>query len=184
MKGKGGGSVLWSIQTLFDAGSATGMTDRQLLEQFLGRQAPAAEAAFGALVAHHGPMVWNICRGILSDPHAAEDAFHATFLILVRKASSIRRRETLGPWLYGVARRVAVRAKASVARRRERESQGIEMQAASVPNPVTQEEIDALHQEIDRLPEKYRAVVVLCHLEGLSGTASEGTTFAARWGPG
>lgn len=166
MKGWGGGSVLWSLQTLFDAGSATGMTDRQLLEQFLARQAPAAEAAFAALVAQHGPMVWNVCRGVLADSHAAEDAFQATFLILVRKASSIRRRETVGAWLFGVARRVAVRAKANMARQRKRECPNEETKAASVSPPARQEEIDTLHQEIDRLPEKYRAVVVLCHLEG------------------
>jgi RNA polymerase sigma factor (sigma-70 family) len=166
MKGGAGGSVLGSIQTLFDAGSATGMTDRQLLEQFLARPASGAEAAFGALVAHHGPMVWNVCRGMLSDSHAAEDAFQATFLILVRKASSIRRRETLGPWLHGVARRVAVRAKANMARQRKRECHSDMMRAAPELPPARREEIDALHDEIDRLPEKYRAVVVLCDLEG------------------
>jgi len=142
------------------------MTDRQLLEQFLTRQGPGAELAFGALVAHHGPMVWNVCRSVLADSHAAEDAFQATFLILVRKASSIRRRETLGPWLHGVARRVAVRAKSSIARQRKRECHGQELIAAAVSPRVCQEEIDALHREIDRLPDKYRAVVVLCHLEG------------------
>lgn len=166
MRGGSEGSVLWSIQTLFGAGSATGMTDRQLLEQFLAQQGAAAEAAFAALVAHHGRMVWTVCRSVLADSHAAEDAFQATFLILVRKAGSIRRRETLGPWLYGVARRVAVRAKATMARQRKRECHGEEMQAASTSPLAGREEIDALHQEIDRLPEKYRAVVVLCHLEG------------------
>src|SRR5262245_39016707 len=104
MNGGPGSSAFSSIQTLFCAGSATGMTDRQLLEEFLARQGPGAEAAFGAIVATHGPMVWNVCRGVLSEYHAAEDAFQATFLLLVRKASSIRRRETLGPWLHGVAR--------------------------------------------------------------------------------
>jgi RNA polymerase sigma factor (sigma-70 family) len=166
MKGGRGGSVLWSIRTLFDAGSATGMTDRQLLEQFLARRAPGSELALGALVAQHGQMVWNVCRSILADSHAAEDAFQATFLILVRKASSIRRRETLGPWLYGVARRVAVRAKANMARQRKREVHGDAMEAAHTAPPSRQDEIAVLYQEIDRLPEKYRSVVVLCHLEG------------------
>jgi len=113
------GSVLRSIQTLFVTGSATGMTDRQLLEEFLGRRDGGAEAAFTALVARHGPLVWSICHSISSDSHAAKDAFQATFLILVRRASSIRRRETLAPWLHGVARRVAVRAR-NVARVRRR----------------------------------------------------------------
>jgi RNA polymerase sigma factor (sigma-70 family) len=146
------------------------MTDRQLLEAFLARRDQAAELAFGALVAQHGPMVWNVCRSVLMDSHAAEDAFQATFLILVRKASSIHRRETLGPWLHGVARRVAVRAKTNMARQRKRECHAEETTAAAVSPHPDQEEIHALHQEIDRLPEKYRAVVVLCHLEGRTHT--------------
>jgi RNA polymerase sigma factor (sigma-70 family) len=142
------------------------MTDGQLLEQFLAQHGPAAEAAFAALVAQHGPMVWNVCRSVLADSHAAEDAFQATFLILVRKARSIRRRETLGPWLHGVARRVAVRAKANMAKQRKRAIHGVEMKATPVPTLARQEELEALHEEIDRLPQKYRAAVVLCHLEG------------------
>lgn len=126
------GTVLWSIQTLFGAGSSTGMTDRQLLEQFLAQKGPAAEAAFAALMALHGQMVWKVCQSVLADSHAAEDAFQATFLILVRKASSIRRRETLGAWLYGVARRVAVRAKANATRQRRREGQLVEIKETSV----------------------------------------------------
>ncbi|HEX3447935.1 MAG TPA: sigma-70 family RNA polymerase sigma factor, partial [Isosphaeraceae bacterium] len=118
------------------------------------------------LVARHGPLVWNVCRSISSDPHAAEDAFQATFLILVRKAGSIRRRETLGPWLYGVARRVAVRSKVAIRRQRQKEERGAEMKATSQPDQTTQEEVESLHEEIGRLPEKYRSAVVLCHLEG------------------
>ena len=125
-----------------------------------------AEAAFEAIVAHHGPMVWNVCRSVLFDAHAAEDAFQATFLILVRKAHSIHRRETLGPWLYGVARRVAVRAKANMARKRKRERHSDAITAALTPPLELEDEIATLYQEIDRLPEKYRAVVVLCYLEG------------------
>ena len=96
-----------SIRTLFSVGSVGGMTDGQLLEQFLGRRDEGAEAAFAALVRDHGPMVWDVCRGVLSDAHAAEDAFQATFLVLARRAGSIRRRDAVGPWLHGVARRVA-----------------------------------------------------------------------------
>ena len=115
------GSILRSLRTLFSVGTAGGMTDGQLLEQFLSRRGEEAEAAFAALVASHGPMVWDVCRGILADSHAAEDAFQATFLVLVRRAGSIRRRDAVGPWLHGVARRVAVRARAVAARRRRRE---------------------------------------------------------------
>jgi len=142
------------------------MTDGQLLARFLLRRDEGAEAAFAALVAIHGPMVWNVCSGVLSDQQSVEDAFQATFLILVRKAGSIRRRDTLGPWLYGVARRVAVRARASAARRRRCEGQGAEMNVTPTPDPTRREQLEALHEEVHRLPETYRAAVVLCHLEG------------------
>ncbi len=93
----GSGSVIRSIQTLFDSGSATGMNDRELLEQFLARRdEESAQRAFTAMVTRHGPMVWSICRSIAPDLHTAEDAFQATFLILVRSAGSIRRCETIG----------------------------------------------------------------------------------------
>jgi RNA polymerase sigma factor (sigma-70 family) len=162
------GSVLRSLRTLFSVGTVGGMMDGQLLEQFLSRRDEAAEAAFAALVAFHGPMVWDVCRGILSDSHAAEDAFQATFLVLVRRAGSIRRRDAVGPWLHGVARRIAVRAKAVAARRRLREAQEQEqeMTTTSDPDPSRREQFEALHQEVDRLAEKYRAPLVLCYLEG------------------
>ncbi len=172
----GSSSVIRSIQTLFDAGSATGMGDRELLEEFLARRDHSAERAFAAIVARHGPMVWSICRSISPDSHTAEDAFQATFLVLVRSARSIRRCETLGPWLHGVARRVAVRAKAAVTRRKRQEEQGaaMTMNAKAIsrtgPDPFRFDEIEALHQEIGRLPERYRAAVILCHLEGCTHT--------------
>ena len=159
-------SVIQSIQTLFNEGSVGGMTDGQLLEQFLSRQHERAEIAFAALVSLHGPMVWDVCRSVLSDPHAAEDAFQATFLILVRKAGSIRRRDAVGPWLHGVAQRVAVRTKAVTARQRLREGQGADMSSTPTPDPATREQIEALHEEVDRLAEKYRAPLVLCYFEG------------------
>jgi RNA polymerase sigma factor (sigma-70 family) len=161
------GSVPRSLQTLLSVGSVAGMKDGQLLEEFVSRR-EGAEAAFAALVALHGRMVWNVCQSVLPDSHAAEDAFQATFLILMRKASSIRHRDALGAWLYGVARRVAVRSKTSAAIRRRHEGQGAEMKSKSLPTPEAfrREEIEVLHEEVDRLPEKYRAAVVLCHLEG------------------
>jgi RNA polymerase sigma factor (sigma-70 family) len=161
-------SVLRPLETLFSAGSVGGMTDGQLLEEFLSRRDDGAEAAFAALVALHGPMVWKVCESVLADSHCAEDAFQATFLILVRKASSIRHRDTLGAWLYGVARRVAIRAKTHTTRRRRHEAEGAEMQKAPAPTPDAsmREQLAVMHQEVDRLPQKYRAAVVLCHLEG------------------
>src|SRR6516164_2472292 len=85
------------------------------------------EAAFSALVATHGPMVLGVCRRVLSDPNDVEDAFQATFLVLVKKAGSIRDRSVLGTWLYGVARRVALRARVNARRRRSCERQGLEL---------------------------------------------------------
>ena len=94
-------------------------SDGQLLERFLAREDPAAsEAAFAVLVDRHGPMVLRVCAAILGDPHDAHDAFQATFLLLVSKASTIRSRESVGDWLFGIARRVAARASIDAARRR------------------------------------------------------------------
>ena len=99
------------ISMLYNLGAAGTMTDGQLLDRFLARNDPdASEAAFTALVDRHGPMVLSICRQLLGDPHDAHDAFQATFLVLVSKAGSIRRREAVGGWLFGIARRVAARS--------------------------------------------------------------------------
>ena len=106
------------LTTLYTLGSAGSLTDGQLVEQFLARLDPAAsEAAFTALVDRHGAMVLSVCRQLLNDPHDAEDAFQATFLILVSKAGSIRRREAVGGWLFGIARG-SRRAQIEAARRR------------------------------------------------------------------
>jgi RNA polymerase sigma factor (sigma-70 family) len=141
-----------------------GMTDGQLLECYLTRQ---DEAAFEALVRRHGPMVLGVCRRVLGNPHDAEDAFQATFLVLTRKAPTIRPRDRVGNWLYGVAYRTALKARAMRARRWAKERQLID-----APGP----EVDASRQELHllldralhRLPEKYREPLVLCDLEGKS----------------
>jgi RNA polymerase sigma factor (sigma-70 family) len=159
------GAVIRQLDTLFTAGALGSHTDGQLLERFLDRRA-GGEAAFEALVARHGPMVMGICRHVLGDPHDADDAFQATFLILVRRAGAIRKRESLGSWLYGVARRVAVRAKSDAARRRAKEPLAEGARQSGDLGANTFELRTSLHDEIDRLPEKYRAPVVLCDLEG------------------
>ena len=106
------------LSTLFSSGTAAGLTDDELLERFIARRAEereaavAAEAAFAALVQRHGPMVLGVCRRTLSDPHDAEDAFQATFLVLARRAAPVRPGGNLGRWLYGVARKIAARAQA------------------------------------------------------------------------
>lgn len=111
-------------------------------------------------------MVWSVCRRFLLQPQDAEDAFQATFLVLVRKASSIRQGSLLSNWLYGVAYRVALRARAGVARRRARETNGVEIQGPAAPDESSAEWPPALHEEVFRLPEKYRQPIVLCYLEG------------------
>jgi RNA polymerase sigma factor (sigma-70 family) len=136
--------------------------DTELLRRFLGNR---EEAAFEALVQRHGPMVLSVCRYLLQNPADAEDAFQATFLVLVRRAASIRKPELLGNWLYGVAHRVAARARAQAGRRRAREKPEVEMIALEPP-PEANEWRPLLHQELNHLPEKYRVPVVLCYLQG------------------
>src|SRR4051794_18800634 len=99
-----------------------GVSDCQLLARFTGHRDERAERAFAALVRRHGPMVLHVCRQILGDRHTAEDAFQATFLILARRAGSIRQPELVGHWLYGVALRIAREARLRDHRRRLRES--------------------------------------------------------------
>ena len=111
-----------------------GLTDGQLLEDYISRR---DEAALEALVRRHGPMVWGVCRRVLRNYHDAEDAFQATFLVLVRKAASITSRELLAHWLYGVAHQTAMKARATAAKRKERERQ-----VADLPEPaVTEKEV-------------------------------------------
>lgn len=141
--------------------------DAELLERFVGRR---DEAAFEALLHRHGSLVFGVCRRLLVNPHDAADAFQATFLILARKAGSVGRRELLGNWLYGVAHRVAARARKNLLRQRSRERAGVDL--AEVPDAERSLEPDlvlALHEEVRRLPDKYRGPVVLCYLEGKTG---------------
>ena len=102
-------SLARQLGSLFEGGSAAGLSDRQLLERFIARREPADEAAFAAIVARHGPMVLGVCRQLLGDHHHAEDAFQADFLVLAAQARSIRDPDLLGTWLYGVALRTAAR---------------------------------------------------------------------------
>jgi RNA polymerase sigma factor (sigma-70 family) len=139
-------------------------------QDFLRRVAAGRdEAAFEVLLQRHGPMVLRVCRNVLRDPHAAEDAFQATFIILFRKASSVRKLRSVGSWLYKVAYRTALRARAAAARRKLREAHGAAPATADPLDDVTWRELQAiLHDELQRLAEKYRAPVVLCCLEGRS----------------
>ncbi len=138
-------------------------SDGQLLERFLaGRE----EEAFAALVERHGPMVLGVCRRLLRHEQDAEDAFQAAFLVLAQRAGSVRRRASLASWLYGVAYRVALRGRCVAARRRAKERQVEAMPQAEVAPREPQDWRPLLDQELNALPEKYRAAVVLCDLEG------------------
>jgi RNA polymerase sigma factor (sigma-70 family) len=161
--------VVRGIGTLFSSGTLGGLTDRQLLDRFVNRNDASSEDAFTILVERHGPMVWGVCRRVLPDRDAADDAFQATFLVLVRRASAVRVDDSLGPWLYGVSRRVAARARATSLRRRASETGGaVEAVAGPAPDPDLAERLALLDEEIGRLPEHQRAAVVLCDLEGLA----------------
>jgi RNA polymerase sigma factor (sigma-70 family) len=140
-----------------------GLTDGQLLARFIdGRE----EAAFAALVRRHGPMVLGVCRRLLGNAQDAEDAFQASFLVLARKAPSILRREAVASFLYGVAYRTALRARVRAVKRRALERQVEDMPHPEVPPPEVQDWRPLLDRELSRLPEKYRAPLVLCDLEG------------------
>ena len=156
------------MDRVFNQGTVTGLDDDKLLKRFVVER---DEVAFAALVARHGPMVLGVCRRILHDEHDVEDAFQATFLVLVSRAKAIRDGDLLGHWIYGVAHRVAVRARANAARRYVHE-QNLTAARAGVEPPSRdgeRRELRAvLDDELARLPEPLRAPLVLCHLEGLT----------------
>jgi RNA polymerase sigma factor (sigma-70 family) len=146
------------------AGEVAGLDDAQLLERFVGRH---DEAAFETLLRRHGPMVFGVCRRMLRDPQDAEDAFQATFLVLIRKAPSLADRRLVGNWLYGVAYRTALKARGRAARRHRRDAEMAERVVPAAPDePVWRDFRPVLDDELHRLPAKYRAPVTLCYLEG------------------
>ncbi len=173
MTRRSSGAVLRQIHTLFTVGSSQGLSDRQLLDRFVAHRDAVAELAFATLVERHGPMVLGVCRRILADSHEAEDAFQATFLVLVRQAGSIRVDGSLGRWLYGVATRVATHARANARRRQARERSGL--YSVDVRSRDTSTDTTGLAdvqmivaEELDRLPARFKAPIVLCDLEGRS----------------
>ncbi len=163
MPRKGGSvAIARAIDGLVLSGSLVGLTEEELLARFLERRDPRA---LEAIVDRHGALVLTVCRQLLADPNDVDDAFQATFLVLIRKAGSVRRPGSLASWLYGVAYRTALRLK--------RTSRPISLLTDQVETSVScptveQEQVSLLHQEIDRLPEKYRQPIVLCYFEGLT----------------
>jgi RNA polymerase sigma factor (sigma-70 family) len=163
------GGVLVPLERLFNGGTVAALSEGQLLERFVARR---DEAAFAALVARHGPMVLGVCRRVLRDRSDVEDAFQATFLVFVRRAGAIRDGGRVGHWLYGVAHRVAVRARANAARRFTLEKAGgtgAEAGIVTASDDGDRDELRAvLDDELSRLPETLRAPLVLCYLDGLT----------------
>jgi len=155
-----------SLKHLLTEGTMTGVSESQLLDRFCSQ---GDEYAFEVLLRRHGPMVLAVCRRVLSDPNDVEDAFQATFLILVKKAGSIRNRAVLGTWLHGVARRVAVRSQIDSRRRRARERGDAEITAREDrrTSDANLAELRAIiDEEVTRLTDTYRTPLVLCDLEG------------------
>ena len=155
--------TLGLIRHLFESGTCTGLSDARLLERFVTHR---DETAFAALVARHGSLVLNTCQTVLKDRNAADDAFQATFVLLFRKAGSIRGRDAVGAWLHRVAYRTALEAQSAAARRRR-----IEQAAGLLRGFETRPPNDSatvLHEEIERLPDRFRLPIVLCDLQGLT----------------
>jgi RNA polymerase sigma factor (sigma-70 family) len=159
-------TVLEQLRQTFAVQAARDVTDCELLQRYV---ADGDQAAFTVLVQRHGPMVLTLCRRILGDVHAAEDAFQATFMVLARRARSLKRRRPLGGWLYAVARRIALKARVRNRARLEREGQASPMSKPDLLDELSWQEVRGiLDQEIGRLPVKYQVPIVLCYLEGKS----------------
>src|SRR5262245_18642039 len=158
--------ALRHIRRLIVAEGTSDLADAELLGRFVAQK---DESAFAALLGRHGPMVLGVCRRLLPNPEDAEDAFQVTFLILVRKAGSIRAGESVGSWLHGTAHRTALEARRAAARRHKHETRAAEMARAMTAPPLSWGEVQAvIDDEILRLPERYRVPFVLCCLEGES----------------
>ncbi len=169
-------SVISRMESLFDGNSVAGLSDSQLIERFTCRRDSGSEVAFAALVARHGPMVLGVCMQLLPNRHDAEDAFQAVFLVLARKAASIRDPDLLGNWLYGVAIRIARKAKRGLARLhghrhdmwRPEAQPSLRSSVLGSEPIIAREQAEILHDEIGRLPIALQLPIVLCYFEGLT----------------
>jgi RNA polymerase sigma factor (sigma-70 family) len=162
------GSVASDLDALFRLGTVSGLREGQLLERFLAR---GDETAFAAIVSRYGPMVRGVCRAMRLDYQAVDDAFQATFLVLARRARDIRDPERLGPWLYGVAHRVASKARVASARRRSKEVlvaiEELRFHPERRSADLTwDEQTPVVHEELARLPARYRDPAILCWVDG------------------
>ena len=164
-------NALTHLRTLFNVGAIGALSDGQLLERFATGRGEPRELAFAALVERHGPFVLRVCRSVLRDEHAAEDAFQATFLALARKAGSLWVQDSLAPWLHQVAYRAAVHDRSATIKRRSHEHAAAapcaEAESMSPPPHGSDDGLaKIIHEEIDRLPGRFRVALVLCDLEG------------------
>jgi RNA polymerase sigma factor (sigma-70 family) len=166
---KNSGNALVQLRTLFNVGVIGARSDGQLLEQFATGRGEPRELAFAALVERHGPLVLRVCRSVLRDGDAAEDAFQATFLALARKAGSLWAQDSLASWLHQAAYRAAAHDRSATIRRRSHEHAAAALRPESVtpPHHANYDDFEKIiHEELDRLPGRFRVAVVLCDLEG------------------
>jgi len=158
--------VLRHLRKLIGTTGGAPQTDRQLLERFADG---GEESAFATLVERHGPIVWGVCSRILGDTPDADDAFQATFLVLVRRAGTVPWRESVAGWLHSVAQRIAVKARAAAARRRSITAQVADMIQSDSSTEVDRQDLrQVIDEELRRLPAKYREPLVLCYLKGMT----------------
>ena len=163
------GQIAEHLETLFQFGAAGDTPDGHLIRRFLDDDEGGKQVAFSQLVERHGPMVLRVCRKVLRDHEDAQDAFQATFLVLARKADSVRKGDSVASWLHGVALRVAMKARRAASRRKDHEGRvGRSRATAMADAHDTDGSWPELHEAIAGLPARYRESVVLCYLEGLT----------------
>ncbi len=171
--GRGIKGAARQLQSVFDLGASGSLSDGELLARFLRRES-SSEPAFEALVYRHARMGLRVCRDVLGNSHEAQDAAQATFFILARKAGSIRQPEALASWLYGTARRIALRALRQSIRRRRHERRSAEIAQTKPTEPESSANWAELHEELAKLPDRYRDVIILCDLTGLTHEQAAG----------
>jgi RNA polymerase sigma factor (sigma-70 family) len=161
-------TILRHIHNLIESTSTSGPTDTQLLHRYVTQR---DESAFAALLRRHGRLVWNVCRRFLHHEQDAEDVFQATFLVLARRAECIHKAEAIASWLYGVAYKIAMKAKRRARKRQDDECQSPPRVQSQATNDLALRELQVvLDEELQRLPAKYRDPFVLCCLEGRTRT--------------
>lgn len=159
-------TVLQFLRRLIAVRDADGTSDGKLVTRFARHR---DETAFAELLRRHGPMVLGVCRRVLGDSADADDAFQATFLVLVRKAGTLSAPQSIANWLHGVAHRTALKSRAAAAKRQQREREAADMPGTKPDDAIVWSDLKpVLDEEIQRLPARYRAAFVLCHLEGKS----------------